>query len=425
MAYEEPLITSLIGGGTWSHSCELKPGDFSDPLCAQLFRAILELRAEGSPVEPQGISERVEPAAWLLFLKLSEQLGDPSNADWYAKKVYLSSRLRLLKQSLRAVSEETDFRSALERLEALVQSLAAQEPSKGFVHVKDLAEEHISQLRNQGFAGLETGLPQLDGLLLGLKPGHVYALGGRTSNGKTMLALLVAYLLAKNGTPVAYFLLETTGRALAARPLGWASGAPTLTIQRGDFNGEKEWGILENGAKTLALLPLYIDDAQDLSVNNMLPRFIQARESLGAKLAVVDHLTLVRSKGSDPRQEALAISRGAVRAAKDSQLPVILLSQFSRKAAYERPAVTHFKESGSIEEDSDVCILVYRHAELPQQEKWFQDFKSKVSEMAAFNLFNPAEEEIIWVEVAKNRPNGRLGLIPYALNRKYGTLREC
>lgn len=375
-------------------------------------------------MEPLSIQGRTESAAWLLFLKLQEQINDPASTEWYAHKVYNTSKLRLLKRSLAQVaSDSPDLRTALEKLETLILE-HSQGTAKGFTTVHSLAHAHVQKLQSAGFSGLETGLTQLDSLLLGLRPGHVYSIGGRTSNGKTMLAMLLAYKLARAGKPVAYFLLETTGEALASRALGWESGLQTVKLQRGDLNLPGDWDQLNSGIDRLADCPLYIDSDQSLSTRNLRGRLIGAKVSFGITAGVIDHLTLVQSVGQSPREQATAISRAVSRAAKDADVPILLLSQFARRAAYERPALQHFKESGSIEEDSDVCILVYRHAELPQGEAWYSDFRTKVGEMVALNQFTPEEEEIIWVEVAKNRPNGRLGLIPYALNRKYGTLRE-
>lgn len=375
-------------------------------------------------MEPLSIQGRTESAAWLLFLKLQEQINDPASTEWYAHKVYNTSKLRLLKRSLAQVaSDSPDLRTALEKLETLILE-HSQGTAKGFTTVHSLAHAHVQKLQSAGFSGLETGLTQLDSLLLGLRPGHVYSIGGRTSNGKTMLAMLLAYKLARAGKPVAYFLLETTGEALASRALGWESGLQTVKLQRGDLNLPGDWDQLNSGIDRLADCPLYIDSDQSLSTRNLRGRLIGAKVSFGITAGVIDHLTLVQSVGQSPREQATAISRAVSRAAKDADVPILLLSQFARRAAYERPALQHFKESGSIEEDSDVCILVYRHAELPQGEAWYSDFRTKVGEMVALNQFAPEEEEIIWVEVAKNRPNGRLGLIPYALNRKYGTLRE-
>ncbi len=419
------MVGCLSAGGTVPNSVELTRADFSDPLLGILYETILTLRNEGAPVEPLSIQPRVETQAWLLFLKLQEQINDPASTEWYAQKVYSTSKLRGLKRSLAHVADASpDLRSALEGLEALLMEYGNKSAPAGFATVHSLAHAHVQKLQSSGFNGLETGLKQLDSLLLGLRPGHVYSIGGRTSNGKTMFAMLLAHLLSGAGHPVAYFLLETTGEALAARALGWESGLPTVKLQRGDLNLPNDWDQLNAGVDRLADRPLYIDAAQDLSTRNLRGRLLGGKVSQGISCGVIDHLTLVNSVGQSPREQATAVSRAVSRAAKDGDMPILLLSQFARRAAYERPALQHFKESGSIEEDSDVCILVYRHAELPQGEAWYADFRTKVAEMNAFALFNPEEEEIIWVEVAKNRPNGRLGLIPYALNRKYGTLRE-
>ena len=426
MNYEQALLGAVLaGGGKLPADTLVAPEDFAGPW-GGVWRVLQETAERREPFDLLLVKDRLPNGSFMELLRLSENLQDPAHLEWYAKKVKNDSRLREIRKRLGVVLETaTDYRATVESLEAVLAEFAANPEARGFRSIQQLAESHLRMLESGGTAGFDTGFPKLDALIMGLKPGAPYIIGGRTSNGKTMLAFQIAMNLARAGHPVAYFLLETSGESLAARGISQIGDLPSIKVLRGDLNTSDDWDKIVAAANSLADVPLYVDDSQDLSVFSLIPRILKAKEAYGASVVFVDHMQILESKGDSEKAKLDLVSRTLCRASIECGVPVVALSQLSRMAKNDRPDLSHFKESGNIENDSEVGILVYRHKELNQREPWFADYRARALEYEAVGDVNSAdEEEIIWVDVLKNRQSGRLGLVPFVFKRKYGRLEE-
>lgn len=426
MNYEEALVGSVLaGGGKLPADTLVTPEDFAGPL-GVAWRVFQEAAERREPIDLVTIQDRLPNGMLMELIRLSETLQDPAHLEWYAKKVKNDARLREIRRRISAVLEQaTDYRATIESIEAVLAEFAANPEARGFRSIQQLAESHIRQLESGGTAGFECGFCGLDSLIMGFKPGAPYIIGGRTSNGKTMLAFQMAINMARAGHPVAYFLLETSGESLAARGICHVSELSSVKVLRGDLNTIDDWAKIVRAADSLADIPLYVDDSQDLSVFNLIPRILKAKESFGASVVFIDHMQILTSRGDSEKAKLDLVSRTLCRASIECGVPVIALSQLSRMAKNDRPDLAHFKESGNIENDAEVGILVYRHKELNQREDWFADYKRRAMEYEATGEVNPEnDEEIVWVDVLKNRQSGRLGLVPFVFKRKYGRLEE-
>ena len=233
--------------------------------------------------------------------------------------------------------------------------------------------------RDGGLAGISTGLSDMDKILGGLHPSDLLILAGRPSMGKTALATNIAYNIAKtykkgtrpdgsegavNGGVVGFYSLEMSAEQLAARILSEAAQVSSHQIRNGDMN-EKEFRDFVEAAKELENCPLYIDDTAALPISQLAARARRLKRTNGLDLIVVDYLQLVRpATAKDSRvNEVSEITQGLKAIAKELEIPVIALSQLSRQVENredKRPQLSDLRESGSIEQDADVVMFVYR-----------------------------------------------------------------
>lgn len=426
MNYESALVGSVLAaGGKMPADISIGPQDFLGPY-GVAWATLTDMAERKEPFDLLTLKDRLTPATFMEVLRLSESLQDPANLEWYAKRVKNDSNLRAVKHKLTSVLETaTDYRATVEALEATLAQFAMTPDARGFLTIHHLAELHIRSLESGGTVGFNTGFEKLDALVLGLKPGAPYVIGGRTSNGKTMLAFQIAMNLARAGHPVAYFLLETSGESLAARGITHAANIPSVKILRGDLNTADDWTKIVGAVDGMAGCPLYVDDSQDLSVVSLIPRILKAKLDFGISVVFVDHIQILNSKGATRKQELDLVLRTLCRASIECGVPVVALSQLNRASKYDKPDLSAFKESGDIENAAEVGILVYRHNELDTRQDWYAPYKRAVMEYDAVGLLPKEDEsEVIWIDVLKNRQSGRLGLIPFVFKRKYGKLEE-
>src|SRR6056297_1845224 len=254
--------------------------------------------------------------------------------------------------------------------------------------------------RDGGLAGLSTGLTDLDRKLGGLHRSDLLILAGRPSMGKTSLATNIAFNVARayrrgttydgrdgavEGGVVGFYSLEMSAEQLAARVLSEASEVPSEQIRKGDMT-EAEFRRFVEAAKALESCPLYIDDTPALPISQLAARARRLKREHGLDVLIVDYLQLVRpATAKDSRvNEVSEITQGLKAIAKELDIPVIALSQLSRQVENredKRPQLSDLRESGSIEQDADVVMFVFREEYYAEREKPSED---KLEEMAAW-----------------------------------------
>jgi len=254
--------------------------------------------------------------------------------------------------------------------------------------------------RDGGLAGISTGLTDMDRKLGGLHKSDLLILAGRPSMGKTSLATNIAFNIAKaykrgalpdgtegaiEGGVVGFYSLEMSAEQLAARVLSEASEVPSEQIRRGDMT-EAEFRRFVDAAKTLESCPLYIDDTPALPISQLAARARRLKRTHGLDVLMVDYLQLVRAASAkDSRvNEISEITQGLKAIAKELDIPVVALSQLSRQVESrddKRPQLSDLRESGSIEQDADVVMFVFREEYYVEREKPSDD---RLEEMAAW-----------------------------------------
>ncbi|GGB13412.1 replicative DNA helicase [Allosediminivita pacifica] len=254
--------------------------------------------------------------------------------------------------------------------------------------------------RDGGLAGVSTGLIDMDRKLGGLHKSDLLILAGRPSMGKTSLATNLAFNIAKaykkgvrhdgtegaiEGGVVGFYSLEMSAEQLAARILSEAAEIPSEQIRKGDMT-EEEFRRFVDAAKSLEACPLYIDDTPALPISQLAARARRLKRTHGLDVLMVDYLQLVRGTGKSENRvnEISEITMGLKAIAKELDIPVIALSQLSRQVESrddKRPQLSDLRESGSIEQDADVVMFVYREEYYVEREKPSDD---KLDEMAAW-----------------------------------------
>ena len=399
----------------------VKPEHFFDPVHQRIFErasARIQKNALASPVtlkpffeDDAGLKE-LGGAAYLV--RLAGAAISAYAARDYAQMIYdLAVRRELiaLGRDIAAKAARVEVESepreqivdAEQRLYKLGEQGHAERGFQSFLKAVNSAVNHANAAyqRDGGLAGISTGLVDLDKKLGGLHPSDLLILAGRPSMGKTSLATNIAFNIAKthkrgrlpdgsegsvDGGIVGFFSLEMSAEQLAARVLSEAAEVPSEQIRRGDMT-ETEFRRFVEAAKALESCPLYIDDTPALPISQLAARARRLKRTHGLDLLIVDYLQLLKGtgKGENRVNEVSEITQGLKAIAKELNIPVIALSQLSRAVESredKRPQLSDLRESGSIEQDADVVMFVYREEYYlsrlepepgtPAHAEWFQ-----------------------------------------------------
>lgn len=390
-------IASLVG-----------PQHFYDPVHARIFEtaaARIAKNALASPVtlkafleDDPGLAELGGPA---YLARLAGAAISSFAARDYAEMIYdLAIRRELMSVgadiSAKAARVDVDSEpreqivEAEQRLYALAESGSTDSGFQSFLKaVTDAVNvANAAYQREGGLAGVSTGLTDMDKKLGGLHRSDLLILAGRPSMGKTSLATNIAFNIAKayrkgtrtdgsegavDGGVVGFYSLEMSAEQLAARILSEASRVPSEQIRRGDMT-EEEFRRFVDAARELEACPLYIDDTPALPISQLAARARRLQRTHGLDALFVDYLQLVRpASAKDSRvNEVSEITQGLKAIAKELDIPVIALSQLSRQVENredKRPQLSDLRESGSIEQDADVVMFVFREEYYKEREK--------------------------------------------------------
>jgi replicative DNA helicase len=382
---------------------KLQAGHFHEPFHQRLFAAVETHIRKGQLAEPILLADEFkrdpafEELGGLRYLAdLVDRAPPAANAPDYARVIYdLALRRELIRIGGEISSEaqtgdpDRTARDQIEQAEQQLYTLAESgTASTGFIGFADalrgaveMAAEAYS--RDGGLAGLSTGLIDLDQKLGGLHPSDLVILAGRPSMGKTALATNIAFNVARhyawepqpdgtrktvNGGVVAFFSLEMSAEQLAMRLLADVSGVSSDRLRKGEIDAS-EFGRVRDAAIEIQESPLFIDATGGLSIAKLAARARRLKRSSGLDLVVVDYLQLVTGgdgRGQENRvQEVSMITQGLKALAKELSVPVIALSQLSRQVENredKRPQLSDLRESGSIEQDADVVMFVFRES---------------------------------------------------------------
>jgi len=401
---EAALLGALMIDNRLAEDVQLKlrPDHFFEPAHGRIYEAILKLVDRNMIANPVTLRPMFEGDAEL------KELGGPSylaqltgsgaaliGARDFATQVYDLALLRALigvgrEMVEKAVdtSEAVDPKGQIEQAEVALYRVAEEGGEQGgvktFAQATKLAVEMAERALNSGghVSGVTTGLDSINAKLGGMHPSDLVILAGRPGMGKSSLATNIAFNAAQRyvrdledgidpaksvGAPVAIFNLEMSADQLATRILAEQSGISSQDLRMGKIS-QQEFRNLARASAELQNLPLYIDDTPALTIAALRTRARRLKRQRGLGMIIVDYLQLLsgggRSGGEQNRvQEISEISRGLKQLAKELNLPVIALSQLSRAVEQredKRPQLSDLRESGSIEQDADMVLFIYR-----------------------------------------------------------------
>lgn len=347
-----------------------------------IYETILRLNESGKQVDlitvteelrRQGNLDKVGGAAYVA--SLSGFVPTAANIEHYARIVSEKAMLRqLIEVATRIAGMGYEGREDAERIieeaERMIMELGGRKSSDIFSSIKDILLVIFERLEERAkkkgpVSGVPTEFVDLDRICSGLQPSDLIILAARPSMGKTTLGLNIAQQAAlKHKIPVAVFSLEMSKEQLAQRMLCSEAMVDQHKLRTGSLD-EEDWARLTEVAENLSSAPIYIDDTAGLSVREMRAKLKRLQGEKGLGLVVVDYLQLMRStrRVENRQQEIADISRSLKGLAKELNVPVLALAQLSRAVEQRqdrRPVMSDLRESGSLEQDADVVMFIYR-----------------------------------------------------------------
>lgn len=409
--------------------------DFYKEAHGHIYRAVVEIydtRNSGDLVQitdllkQRGVFEQVGGGSYLV--ELASAVPTATNAKHYAKIVAEKAKLRRLIDAAGQILHEAyhtgdlgpdGAREVIDRAETAVFEIAQETDSADPQALGELLEAEMRRIEADdfeggGYRGLPTGYGDLDEMLRGLQPGELVIIAARPSMGKTALALNLAEQVAVGGVPVpgaaptrhhpvAVFSLEMSRNAIAQRMLSARAGISGQMLRGGHKIPDQDFRRLLEAADDLRQAPIYVDDTPNLTVLQLRARARRMVSMYGIRCVMIDYLQLMTAPGAarESRQvEVSAISRGVKALARELNIPVICLSQLNRASEQRegnRPRMADLRESGSIEQDADVIVLLHREDYYHTQDP-------------DWRLDNPDKVGLAELIVAKQR-NGPTGVV--------------
>ena len=362
----------------------LQPDDFYVPAHRTIFGAMLRLHDDNQPIDTVTVidqlhrTEKLETAGGTSFVAgFWDAVPSAANVGYYTEVVAEHSlRRRMLNASDRitelAMNLDTEVDEVLGEAEQNMLAVGDSRVGDGFEVVGGLLQsilERLEEIEREGFevTGLPTGLVDLDRKLGGLQPSNLVVIAGRPGMGKSSLALNIASHIALKHGPVAYFSLEMSPTEIAYRWLGSQARVDSKNLRVGFGKGESTEKLiaLVAAAAQLYKAPLYADE-RSRTVTEIRAKCRRLKRRSGLELVVVDYLQLMHGHGrrrENRQQEIADISLNLKAMARELDVPVIAVSQLNRAMearSDKRPLLSDLRESGAIEQDADVVLLLYR-----------------------------------------------------------------
>ena len=415
------LGTMLLYGATQTAIEEgLEEEDFYNEVNQKIFRGIRDLYDHGQHVDLTTVT------TWLTDMNMLEAVGGSMYLTELTEAAITSAMTRtyvklvhdkaIMRRMIRAAEQiaadgyegQTDIDQYLDECEKSVLSVSRDRKAGEFKKSADLMNDAVATIRmmeanHSDVTGLRTGFVDLDHMTHGLQNGDLIILAARPSIGKTAVALNLAEHVASTNPrgAVAIFSLEMTAEQLSMRFLSMKSKVESGKLRTGRLR-QDEWNQVTEAASDLKAEKIYIDDKPGIKVSEIFSKCRRLKNEVGLSLILIDYLQLIEGSGkrsSDNRQQEISeISRNLKGLAREMEVPVIALSQLSRSVEQrenKRPILSDLRESGSIEQDADIVMMLYR-------ESYYDDkLKEAVKESGT---------ERLEINIAKQR-NGAIGRI--------------
>ncbi len=364
---------------------QLDTEDFFEHAHIVIYQAMRDLYQENLKIDYASVGSRLEQAQELAkagtmkyILELADFVPSTAHIETYIDLVKDGSLKRQVIQLAGEILEEgykgdAEANNYLTMAEERIFALAQKRKTSAFSIISEVIKEvkdKTEKNRNKkgGITGLHTGFENLDRLTAGLQPEELIILAARPSMGKSALAMNLALNIAKHNKEgkagVAIFSLEMSNEQLAARMLSTEANVENNKIKTGNLTS-KEWQHLEGGIQSLSLLTISFDDSASVTVADIRAKCRKLSQEGKLDFVIIDYLQLIKGdeKSGNRQEEVARISRSLKQMARELKIPILALSQLSReveKREDKRPVLADLRESGSIEQDADIVMFLYR-----------------------------------------------------------------
>ena len=360
----------------------LRPEAFYISAHQEIYRAAIALQAQGRPTDLMSVTSYLNDHGLLdkvggqtRIAELVDRTISAVNIDQYAQLVmekYLRRKLIQVGTEVAQLGYETNtpLEKVLDQSEQKIFNITQARPQQSLVATADILTTTFSDIESRSLGlvlpGISCGFYDLDAMTQGFQRSDLIIAAGRPSMGKTSFVLNIARNIAAfHKLPIAVFSLEMSKEQLVYRLLSSEAQVESGRLRSGRVS-QTEWEPLGHAISVLSQLPVFIDDTPNISVAEMRSkcRRLQAEQSGALGLILIDYLQLMEGSGSDNRvQELSKVTRSLKGLARELQVPIIALSQLSRgveSRTNKRPMMSDLRESGSIEQDADVVMMLYR-----------------------------------------------------------------
>lgn len=385
----------------------LRPEHFYDPNSAKVYEAMLSLYENRTPIDIVTVSEKLKEFKMLKKIggkaylsRLAEGVPTAANVESYgriikslsAKRELISSAARITEKAFdEGMTAEILMDVAEQEIFALTQRHIRNSPTS----LKDVLTASFDRLdelqkMGSGLRGVPTGFHSLDRSLAGMQDSNLLILAARPGVGKTALGLNIArYVAVEAKLPTCFFSLEMSKEELVDRLLVRQGLIDAWKLKTGQLN-EEDFNSLSESMGILAEAPLYIDDTPGMTVTEVRTKARRLQVEKGIKFIIVDYLQLMHGSTRDNRvQEVSEISQGLKNLARELKIPILALAQLSRAMETRggRPRLSDLRESGSIEQDADVVMFLYREDEDIREQVTCSIEKHRNGPTGSFNLY--------------------------------------
>lgn len=360
----------------------VKPADFYDENHKEIFQAMIDLNRKNAPVDALTVAEELKKRNSLEMVggrayiaSLSSMTPTTSNAMEYGRIVAEKASVRRLIDTAddivtKGYDGTMDANQMLDYAESGIFEISQARQKGQYTHIRDVLVENLAiidraEQMKGGLTGITTGFSKLDEMTSGMQKSDLIILAARPAMGKTAFALSLARNAAvKGGASVMIFSLEMAKEQLTQRLLSMESKVDLQTLKTGRLE-RRDWDDINVALDTLSNSNIHIDDTAGISIMEMKSKCRRLKAESGLDLVIIDYLQLMNPEGkADSRtQEISVISRNLKLLARELDCPVLVLSQLSRAPETRtdhRPMLSDLRESGSIEQDADIVIFLYR-----------------------------------------------------------------
>ncbi len=434
---EESVIASLLVDpeAVLKVGSMLRPTDFFRESNGWAFEACVSLWERNQSINQVTVAHeldrhnRLEEIGGLGYLsELILNLPTPIGVEHYAAIVKRDATYRQMISTAMTIAQiayqgDSDLDQSLAKAESLIYNLRSDDESRDFVHIAKYLDVYLDPPDANEFTPygghVRTGLSDLDQLLGGLNPSDLVIVAARTGIGKTALMLNFARNAAVGqGSKVAIFSLEMAGEQLAQRLLAAESKVDSARLRLGAHNEAEESRIMHAHGR-LTQTQIYVDDTSALTVSQIRAKTMRMQRDEGLDLVIVDYLQLIHGSRSDNRvNEIGSITRSLKELARELNVPVVAGSQLSRATDQRQPHIpmlSDLRESGSIEQDADVVMFIYREDAYTTRQEWEMIHPDRQRE--------PYPEGLAQLIVAKHR-NGPTNSVEVKFHRPYSSFED-